>query len=512
MTAKAIFGVLGASLLIWAAIIPGACAETAEDKSEQIAEVADPVMFVTEHTGQFGGERVRYRVEAGETHLKNEDGEPTASLFTFSYIREGADADRPVTFIFNGGPGSASAWLHMGMFGPKRVLVASEADEDDGAAPYALIDHPDSPLAFTDMVFIDPVGTGYSRAIGVGESTDFWSQSGDAQSVSEFIRLWIEKHNRWNAPKYLAGESFGTMRAVQVTHELTTSRANNIALNGLALISNALDYEGSTSVHDNFYSYVTYLPTMAATAHYFGRAGQGIPLETFIEEARAFARDDYAPALLQGTGLDPDARAQIVQRMADFTGLDPAYIDRSDLRILTGRYRKELLRDQGVAIGGLDSRYTVDEADDVAERPRLDLASTAIGAAYTALFNHYIKTSLGVEMERPYMVSNRDVGSNWNYRPVPEGQSWEPDYVNVARKLSTAMRHNKDLQVWVANGIYDLVTPFFDADMTFARHGIPSDRVVLTYYEAGHMMYVHEPSRAAIMRDLNAFYANELGD
>lgn len=509
MDIRALCGAIGAIVLISVTSAIGASADTPAPSPEKTAEVADPVMFISKHEGRFGGERIKYRVEAGETFLRNDEGEPTASIFAYAYIREDAGENRPVTFVFNGGPGSASIWLHMGMFGPKRVLVASDADEDDGAAPYILIDNPDSPLAVTDLVFIDPVGTGYSRAIGVGDSTDFWSQSGDTASVSEFIRLWIDKHNRWNAPKYLAGESFGTMRAVQVAHELTTSRANSIALNGLALISNALDYEGSTSVHDNFYSYVTYLPTMAATAHYFGLAGQGKALNDFIDEARDFARDEYAPALLKGSGLSPVERAEIAQGLAAYTGLDPIYIDRSDLRILTGRFRKELLRDRGVAVGGLDSRYTVDEADDVADRPGLDAASTAFGAAYTALFNDYLNKTLGVDMERPYKVSNREVGQNWSYRPVAQGQSWEPDYVNVARKLSTAMRHNTDLQVWVANGIYDLVTPFFDADMTFARHGIPSERVVLTYYEAGHMMYVHEPSRQAIMRDLNAFYAGE---
>lgn len=484
-------------------------ADEAEEKAAP-AEVADPVMFISEHTGRFGSERIRYRVEAGETYLKNDKGEPIASIFAFSYIREDAGENRPVTFVFNGGPGSASIWLHMGMFGPKRVVVASDADEDDGAAPYLLTDHAESPLDVTDLVFIDPVGTGYSRAIGVGESKDFWSQSGDTESIAEFIRLWIDQHNRWNAPKYLAGESFGTMRAVQVAHELTTSRTNNIALNGLALISNALDYEGSTPVHDNFYSYVSYFPSLAATSHYFGKAGEGVPLSTFMDEARTFARDVYAPALLKGTGLTEQERAAIVERMAYFTGLDAAYIDRSDLRILTGRYRKELLRDRGLAIGALDGRYFVDEADDVAERPRLDPAGTAFGAAYTALFNQYINTTLGVDIDRPYKVSNGEVGSNWSYRTAPEGQSWEPSYVNVARKLSTAMRHNKDLDVWVANGIYDLITPFFDAEMTFARHGIPAEGVVMTYYEAGHMMYVHEPSRISIMNDLRAFYAGEL--
>lgn len=474
------------------------------------ASVPDPVSFVSEHSGRFNGEEVRYRVEAGETYLRGDDGEPTASFFTFSYIREDAGSGRPVTFVFNGGPGSASIWLHMGMLGPKRALVASDADEDDGAAPYALVDNPDSPLDLTDLVFIDPVGTGYSRAIGSGKETDFWSQDGDTKSVAEFIRLWIDRHGRWNAPKYIAGESFGTMRAVQIAHELTTDRAKNIALNGLALISNALDYEGSTSVHDNFYSYVTYLPTMAAAAHYHGRAGDGVPLQEFIDAARDFAREDYAPALLKGALMTPEERARIVERMAYFTGLDAEYIDRSDLRVLTGRFRKELLRDKGLAIGGLDGRYVVDEADDAAERPDFDPASTGIGAAYTALFNHYIATMLDVDVERPYIVSGGDVGANWIYRTAPAGQRWEPDYVNVARKLSTAMRLNKDLRVWVANGVYDLITPFFDAEMTYARHGIPVDRVAMTYYEAGHMMYVHEPSRKAIMSDLRAFFAGEL--
>ncbi len=512
LAASVVWAALAAAV-IWAAPTLAAAGEHAgeHDEAAERAPVADPVSFVTEHAGRFNGQEIRYRVDAGEIHIRNEDGEPTGSFFTFSYIHKDAGPDRPVTFIFNGGPGSSSIWLHLGMFGPKRAQVASDADEDDGAAPFTLVDNPDSPLDFTDLVFIDPIGTGYSRAVGEGEGTDFWSQDGDTQSVAEFIRLWIDRHDRWNAPKYIAGESFGTMRAVQVAHELTTDRARNIALNGLALISNALDYEGSTSVHDNFYSYVTYLPTMAATAHYHGAAGEGVPLRQFMDEARDFARDEYAPALLKGALMPPQERATVIKRMAHFTGLDADYIDRSDLRILTGRFRKELLRDKGIAIGSLDSRYFVDEADDVAERPDFDAASTAIGAAYTALFNHYIKTMLEVDVERPYIVSSDAAGSNWIYRPVPEGRRWEPDYVNVARRLSTAMRLNKDLKVWVANGIYDLVTPFFDADMTYARHGIPTERVAMTYYEAGHMMYVHEPSRKAIMADLRAFYAGELG-
>ena len=485
-------------------------AEHGHDEPEAAKSVTDPVLFETIHQGQFGGQKLTYRAEAGETFLHNDEGEPTASFFTFSYVLDDAGPDRPVTFVFNGGPGSSSVWLHMGMLGPKRAVVASDADKDDGSAPYELGGNPDSPLDLTDIVFIDPVGTGYSRAIGAGEGKDFWSQSGDTESVAEFIRLWVAKHGRWNAPKYLVGESFGTMRAVQVAHELETSSRHNMALNGLALISNALDYEGSTSVHDNFYSYVTYLPTMAATSHYHGVAGSGIELEDFIDDARDFARDEYAPALLKGSMLTDEEEEAIAERLSDFTGLDAEYIKRSDLRVLKDRYRKEILRDKGVAIGSLDSRYLVDEADDVAERPQFDAASTSFGMAYSALFMEHITDTLKVEMERPYQFSSRSAGSNWIYRPVPEGRSWEPSYVNVARKLSTVMRRNSEIDVWVANGLYDLVTPFFDAEMTVARHGIPTDRVALTYYGAGHMMYVHEPSRAALMADMRAFLEGEL--
>lgn len=487
----------------------------ANDEEPAVAETVappPPVTFETKHRGRFGGETVSYTAEAGEIHLLNDEGEARASFFAFSYVKDDAGPERPVTFVFNGGPGSSSVWLHMGMLGPKRVVVASDADADDGAAPYQLTDNPDSPLDLTDLVFIDPVGTGYSRAVGAGENKDFWSQSGDTESVAEFIRLWIAKHGRWNAPKYLVGESFGTMRAVQVAHELETSSRHNMAVSGLALISNALDYEGSTSVHDNFYSYVTYLPTMAATSHYHGMAGEGTELAAFLEDARNFARDEYAPALLKGSGLTDAEEDALAERLSYFTGLDAAYIKRSDLRVLKDRYRKELLRDKGVAIGSLDSRYLADEADDAAERPNFDAASSAIGSAYSALFMQHITGTLGVEMDRPYQFSSGAAGSNWIYRPVPEGSFWEPDYVNVARKLSDVMRRNSDLEVWVANGLYDLVTPFFDAEMTFARHGIPEGRAQMTYYGAGHMMYVHEPSREALLRDMRAFLEGELGE
>ena len=484
----------------------------AQPKAAEAAKpVPDPAMFKTTRTGTFGGQKITYRVEAGETHIKNADGEPAASLFTTSYIREGASGPRPVSFVFNGGPGSASVWLHLGLLGPKRVKVASDADADDGAAPYALLDNPLSILDLTDLVFIDPVGTGYSRAIGKGEDKDYWSEDGDGSSIAEFIRIWITEHKRWNAPKYLIGESFGTTRAAYLSERMLTGEVD-IALNGLVLISQALDYEGSTSAHDNVYSYVTYLPSMAATAQYHGRAGTGVPQDTFLADARAFARDEYGPALWKGARLTAAERAHIRDRLAYFTGLDPAYVETSDLKILMHRFQKELLRDKGVALGRLDGRYLGDEADDAAEGPQSDVSSYAISSAYTALLNHYLTTDLGVAMDRPYVVSSEAAGEAWNFRDVPEGEYWEPHFVNASAKLTTAMRQNTSMKVWVANGYFDLITPFFDAEITFARYGIPQERVAMTYYQGGHMMYLNEPALDALAADLRAFYQGKLED
>jgi len=484
-------------------------AETSDEKPAP-KPVPDPVVFKSTHSGTFGGQKFTYRVEAGETHIKHADGEPGASLFTISYIRENVSGPRPVSFVFNGGPGSASVWLHMGLLGPKRVKVASDADADDGAAPYALLDNPLSILDVTDLVFIDPVGTGYSRPVGKGEGKDYWSEEGDGSSIAEFIRIWITDHNRWNAPKYLIGESFGTTRAAYLANRMLTGDVD-IALNGLVLISQALDYEGSTSAHDNIYSYVTYLPSMAATAQYHGRAGTGVLQETFLAEARAFARDQYGPALWKGSAMTAAERAHIVERLAHFTGLSPAYIETSDLKILMHRFQKELLRDRGVALGRLDGRYLGDEADDAAEGPDSDVSGYAIGSAYSAMMNHYL-SDLGVKMDRPYMLSSEEAGNAWNYRDVPEGEYWEPRFLNVSAKLTTAMRQNTAMKVWVANGYFDLITPFFDAEITFARYGIPKERVAMTYYQAGHMMYLNEGALAALAADLRAFYAGKLQD
>lgn len=485
----------------------GLLAQTDKKEDPKIRPIYPLKSFKTEHTWQSNGQALQYEVLAGDIYLSNKMGEPIGAMWSTSYLKKTKPNDpvRPVTFIFNGGPGSASVWLHMGLFGPKLVQVASEADEDDGAAPFRMIDNPYGLLDLTDLVFIDPIGTGYSQIVGKGKTEDFWGLREDARSIATFIRLWITKHQRWNAPKFLAGESFGTTRAAVVTHELSQG-GQDVALNGLVLISQAMDYTGSTPVHDNLIAFFTYLPTLAATAWYHKKAGQGKTLEAFLEEARTFAYDEYAPALLKGNLLSKPDFDRIASRLSYFTGLDEGFIKRADLRILTGRFKKELLREEGYTVGGLDSRYKSMEIDQTSDDPTLgDAASLSISSAYTAALQTYFAQDLQIEMDRPYLTSNRGLYPKWNWKPVPKDQGWEPHYVNVARHLGEALRKNKDLQVFVANGYYDLVTPFFDAEYTISRHGILKDRVDMKYYEAGHMMYTHQKDLEQLAKDMRAF-------
>lgn len=478
-----------------------------EVKKEDIKPIPEAQSFVTTHQENFGGKSIKYIATAKETYLKNNNGEPVASIWSVAYTQAGVSnhSNRPVTFVFNGGPGSASVWLHMGLFGPQIVKVNSDAQIDDGAAPYPLLKNNQGLLDITDLVFIDPVGTGYSRVIGKGKVENYWGLNEDANSIAKFMRQWITENKRWNSPKYIAGESFGTTRAAAVANVLEGG-GQNMALNGLILISQALDYDGSTSIHDNITSYLTYLPSMAATAWYHKKAGQGKTLEAFVEEARNFSYNQYATALYKGSLLNEADKNNIADKLSYFIGLNKAYILKSNLRVLMPRFQKQLLADKGLAIGRLDGRFMGDEADDVSESPRLgDAASYQISSAYTAALNHYYASVLKVEMGRPYLTSNGQIGSKWRWRTVPNGQYWEPTPVNTARQLGSTMRRNTDMKVLVACGYYDLICPFFDAEYTFARNSIVKERVTMTYYEAGHMMYTHEPDLIKLSKDIRAF-------
>ncbi len=476
-----------------------------EGQKEKIKPIPKAKSFVTSHQGVFGGKTVNYVATAKETYLTNKKGDSIASFWSVAYTKTpiGDVSKRPVTFVFNGGPGSASLWLHMGFFGPKVVKVDSDAKQDDGAAPYNLVKNEHGLLDLTDLVFIDPVGTGYSRLVGKGKDKDFYGLKEDVDSFAQFIRKWVTENERWFSPKYLAGESYGTTRAAYLGKALEGS-GQNMALNGMILISQALDYAGSTSIHHNMTSYITYLPSMAATAWYHKKAGQGKTLENFVEECRQFTYDAYATALLKGNLLDDSEKDAIAEKLSYFTGLDKKYILYSDLRILMGRFQKKLLEDKGLAIGRLDGRFMGDEADKFSERPNLgDAASYQISSAYTAALNHYFASDLNIKMDRPYITSGG--GSGWRWRTVPDSQYWEPMPVNTAPYLGETMRRNPAMKVMVASGYYDLITPFFDAEYTFARNGIVTERVKMTYYEAGHMMYTHEPDLIKLSNDIREF-------
>tara|TARA_R110001606_G_scaffold234205_1_gene381919 strand:+ start:1059 stop:2564 length:1506 start_codon:yes stop_codon:yes gene_type:complete len=477
--------------------------ETKKDTSPK--PIPEAKSFVTKHQGVFGGKTIDYTTTAKETFLTNKDGDSIASFWSVAYTKTsmGDVTKRPVTFVFNGGPGSASMWLHMGFFGPKIVKVDSEAKNDDGAAPYNLVNNVNGLLDLTDLVFIDPVGTGYSRLVGKGEGKDFYGLKEDVDSFAQFIRKWVTENERWFSPKYLAGESYGTTRAAALGKALEGS-GQNMALNGMILISQALDYAGSTSEPNNITSFITYLPSMAATAWYHKKAGQGKTLESFTQECRDFTYNTYVPALYKGNLLTDEEKNAIAEKLAYFTGLDKTYILRSNLRILMGRFQKQLLLDKGLAIGRLDGRFMGDEEDKVSEKPHLgDAASYQISAAYTASLNHYFASELKIKMDRPYITSGG--GSNWRWRTVPDTQYWEPMPVNTAPDLGETMRRNTAMKVMVASGYYDLITPFFDAEYTFDRNGIVKERVQMKYYEAGHMMYTHEPDLIQLSKDIREF-------
>ncbi len=482
-------------------------AEPEKDKAEKEDAIPKPTSFVTKHKARFNGQSVEYTATAGETYLRDKKGEPKASIFTFAYTKTNLAAGevRPVTFLWNGGPGSASTWLHMGTFGPKRVSVPSNA-KHAGPPPYPVLDAPKTILDVTDLVFIDPVGTGFSRALGEHKGKEFWGLNEDARSMAEFIRTWVTQNGRWNSPRFLLGESYGTTRAAAVSKLLEGEFM--MSLNGIVFVSQALDYQGSSPyVDNNLIAHVTYLPTMAAAAWYHGKVSpKPESLESFLVDARAFATDELLPALFKGTALDDETHARIRDRLAYFTGLSPAYIERAKLRVNGFRFAKELFRDEGLAVGLLDARYTTDEIDDLSADIDGDAASIAVSSAFKSALMDYMHDDLKVDWDRIYLApADDELNSQWRFRDVPDGQSYEPMYVNTAHDLSVALRHNPSLKVLVNSGYYDLVTPFFDAEYTLNRHGIKADQIIYKYFGGGHMMYVNEPSRAQLLGDTREF-------
>ena len=465
------------------------------DKPEEVV----PQVVRTLHSGNFGGQRMRYSATIGETIVKNKDGVAEVAVVTTAYVKEPRDPNRPITFLFNGGPGSGSVWLQMGAFGPKRVAIPSDA-RDDGAPPYPILDNPDSLLDVSDLVFIDPPGTGFSRLIGKADPKEYYGVTQDAKLVAEVIRRWIGDNGRWNSPKFLGGESYGTTRSAAVANQLMNVTYNDVALNGIILISTVLDFAAGADTPGNELTYITTLPSMAVAAHFHGKA-EAASVEAFADEARAWAIGPYAAFLLKGQKASAEERASIRRQLSRFTGLSETYLESADLRVTSDRFYKQLLRDRGLTVGRLDARYTGKDFDSAGENVDNDPSFYGIDAGYTAAVNAWSRGPLGFKTPLEYQSIGR-LGADWDWRI---GGRDANAYLNVTPYLGQALRENSGLRILVTQGYYDFATPFFAAEYALSRTGIPQDRVRYTYYQSGHMMYVRDPDRRQLSADVRAF-------
>ena len=478
-----------------------------EEKKEDKPKPVDNLV-TSKHFIRIGGRTIKYTVTAGTMVLKEEtadrekeaEGEkPRAQVFFVAYTKDGVSdtAKRPLTFSFNGGPGSSSVWLHLGVLGPRRVMMKNDGELPK--PPYQLRDNEFSILDETDLVFIDPMNTGYTRPVEGVAPKQWHGFKKDIELVGDFIRLYATRYNRWLSPKFLIGESYGTTRASGLSGYL--QERHGMYLNGLMLISAVLDFTTIDFNVNNDLPYIMFLPGYTATAWYHDALKPHRPLQDWLKEAEEFALGDYANALFKGDSLTKEERADIIKRTSYFTGISEQFIERSNLRINDQHYFKELLRERGLTVGRLDSRLIGRDRLGVTEHAEYDPLLTNIMGPYTAAFYDYIRRELKFESDLPYEILSGFVHP-WSYK------EFENAYVNVAETLRAAMTYNPYLKVYVASGYYDLGTPYFATEYTFNHLGLDESlrgNVTMGYYEAGHMMYIHIPSLKQMKKDLANF-------
>ena len=481
-------------------------ATPAATPAERDAAMQDLPPVVTKHEIRVGGRALRYTVTTGVMPLRNAAGETEARIFYMAYTADGVSdrAQRPLMFSFNGGPGSSSVWLHLGALGPRRVRML-----DDGAMPpppFQLVDNEQTWLDFTDLVFIDPVGTGYSRAARPELAGRYFGLQGDIQSVGEFIRLYLARNERWTSPLFLVGESYGTTRAARLSGYLIE---RGIAFNGIILISTIMNFQTARFARGNDLPYVLFLPTYTAIAWYHKKlpADLQADLRRTLDEVERWAATDYTVALAKGDRLTAAERQEVIERLSRYTGLDRRFIDNSDLRIEIQRFDKELLRDEKRTVGRLDGRFKGIDALAVSETPDFDPSLAAIRPPYTATFNNYVRAELGFRSDLEYYILGGGIG-RWDFGA-------DNTYADTSEALRSAFAKNPYMRLFVACGYYDLATPYFAAQYTLKHMGLdPSlhGNVTVGYYEAGHMVYIDKNSLAQLKRDAAGFVLGALAN
>ena len=484
--------------------------DSTEAKKDEAKDKPEDRIAVTRHKARIGRKEISYTVTCGTMVLREEaekegksEGEKArARVFFVAYTLDDVAArqKRPVTFSFNGGPGSSSVWLHLGLLGPQRVEL-----EGEGAAPMPpgkMVPNEFSLLDASDLVFVDPVGTGFSRMVEGEKVKEYHDYKRDLESVGEFIRMWVSRYGRWSSPKYLIGESYGTTRASGLAGYLL--ERYGMYLNGIMLVSCALDFQTFRFDRSNDLPHVLYLPTYAATAWYHKRLAKDLqrkPLRKLLDEVEAFAATEYAAALFMGATLPAPRRKALVAKLARYTGLAPAYVEQTDLRIEIFRFCKELLRDQGLTVGRLDSRFTGFDRDAAGEHFEFDPGFTQVFGAYAAAMNQYVRGDLRFDADVPYEVL-KPLYMTWGW------SEFHNRYATVGDTLRKAMTMNPHMRVLVASGYYDFATPHFAADYSMTHLGLPPElrgNIEVSYYEAGHMMYAHKPSLAKLAAELRRF-------
>ena len=464
----------------------------------------DPV--ITRHNLKLkNGENIAYIAESGVYQQKDEDGKLKAEIFYIAYFKDNLQerSKRPITYCFNGGPGSSSVWLHMGGLGPKRIVMQEEGYPTP--PPYEIIDNEYSWLEWTDLVFIDPVMTGYSRPAEGVDKKEFTGYEEDIKSVGEFIYSFTGLQRRWGSPKYLAGESYGTTRAAGLSGQLQDRYG--LYINGLVLVSAITNFQTARFEKGNDLPYPLFLPTYAATAWYHGKLNKKFDnLEKLLSEVEAFALNDYNTALMKGDRLNTEEKNEIAKRLAEYTGLSEKYIHQTNLRINIQRFVKELRRDESITVGRLDSRIIASDYDDAGERYEFDPSyNLAIYGPYTMAIHEHLQKNLKISKDIPYEILTGRV-QPWNYANV------QNQYLNVSETMRSAMIKNPNLKVIILNGYYDLATPYFATQYTIDHMFLPPDRkkdIEMCYYPSGHMMYIQKSSLIKMTEDVRKFYKKQ---